>query len=261
MPGVPVSVTVITLNEATNIEACLASVAWADEVLVIDCGSQDGTADLARAKGARVINRDWPGYSAQKNFAAGEARHDWILSVDADERVTPALADEVRAVVARDPREAGFRIPRVTWHLSRWIRTTDWYPDFQLRLYHRHRASWALRAVHESVKADGDVGELSNDLQHFAYRDVGHHHATMERYTTLAAREMYDQGRRAGIMDVTLHPLGAFIRNYLLRRGFTDGTAGFIISAMNAYYVFLKFAKLWALDHPTARPDSAGPKR
>ena len=253
MPAVPVSVTVITLNEATNIEACLASVAWADEVLVIDCGSQDGTPDLARAKGARVLVRDWPGYAAQKNFAAGEARHDWILSVDADERVTPALAEEVRDVLAREPRESGFRIPRVTWHLGRWIRTTDWYPDFHLRLYHRQRASWALRAVHESVTAKGDVGELSNDLQHFAYRDVGHHHATMERYTTLAAKEMYDQGRRAGILDVTLHPWGAFIRNYVLRRGFMDGTAGFIISTMNAYYVFLKFAKLWALDHPATR--------
>ena len=118
--SVPVSVTLITLNEATNIEACLASVAWADEVLVIDCGSQDGTADLARAKGARVLQRDWPGYSAQKNYAAREAKHDWILSVDADERVTPALAQEVREVLAREPRESGFRIPRVTWHLSRW---------------------------------------------------------------------------------------------------------------------------------------------
>jgi glycosyltransferase involved in cell wall biosynthesis len=257
---VPVTVTVITLNEATNIEACLASVAWADEVVVIDCGSQDGTGDLARGKGARVIVRDWPGYSAQKNFAADEAKHDWILSVDADERVTPALAEEIRGVLASSPSGAGFRIPRVTWHLSRWIRTTDWYPDFQLRLYHRRRASWALRAVHESVTAHGDVGELANDLQHFAYRDVGHHHATMERYTTLAAKEMYDKGRRAGVFDLTLHPFAAFIRNFILRRGFLDGTAGLVISSMNAYYVFLKFAKLWALDHPGPRPSSPQPK-
>ncbi len=256
---VPVTVTVITLNEATNIEPCLASVAWADEVLVVDCGSQDGTQGLARAKGARVLQRDWPGYAAQKNYAAGEASHDWILSIDADERVTPALADEVRRVLSGQPAIAGYRIPRVTWHLSRWIRTTDWYPDYQLRLYHRARASWTLRAVHESVKAQGEVGELTNDLQHFAYRDVGHHHATMERYTTLAAKEMYDQGRRAGVLEVTVHPFAAFIRNYILRRGMLDGTAGLIISAMNAYYVFLKFAKLWALEHPGPRPGGPAP--
>jgi len=119
------SVTVITLNEASNIEACLASVAWADEVLVVDSGSTDGTPDLARAKGARVIVRDWPGYSTQKNFASAEARNDWILSVDADERLTPELAAEIQATLTRDPAEAGFRMPRVTWHLGKWIRSTD----------------------------------------------------------------------------------------------------------------------------------------
>lgn len=251
----PVSVTVITLNEAAHIEACLASVAWADEVLVVDCGSTDGTADLARARGARVIVRDWPGYSAQKNFAAAEAANDWILSVDADERVTPELADEIRRTLESNPTAAGYRLPRVTWHLGRWIRTTDWYPDYQLRLYHRARASWAPRPVHESVSANGVVGELSRDLQHYAYRDVSHHHATMDRYTTLAAEEMRASGRRAGVLDLTIHPWAAFVRNYFLRRGCVDGSAGFIISVMNAYYVFLKFAKLWALDRAASRGD------
>jgi glycosyltransferase involved in cell wall biosynthesis len=239
------TVTVITLNEAANIAACLESVRWADEVLVVDSGSLDGTPDLARAAGARVIVREWPGYSAQKDYAAGEAANDWILSIDADERVTPELAAEIRAALAREPGAAGFRIPRVTWHLGRWIRTTDWYPDYQLRLYDRRRARWNRRRVHESVDANGPVGQLASELQHYAYRDVSHHHATMDRYTTLAAEEMFDRGRRAGPFDLVLHPLGAFIRNYLLRGGFRDGTAGFVISAMNAYYVFLKFAKLW----------------
>jgi glycosyltransferase involved in cell wall biosynthesis len=242
-----VSVTIITLNESANIEACLASVAWADEVLVVDSGSTDGTADLARARGARVIVREWPGYAEQKNFAAGEARHDWILSVDADERVTPELAREITDTLARDPREAGFRMPRVTWHLGRWIRTTDWYPDYQLRLYHRARADWPSRRVHESVSARGDVGRLRRELQHYAYRDLRHHFETMDRYTTLAAEDMRAAGRRAGFLDLAVHPPAAFLRNYLLRRGILDGTAGFIISAMNAYYVFLKFAKLWAM--------------
>ena len=239
------TVTVITRNEAANIEACLQSVAWADEVLVVDCGSADATAEMARAHGARVIVRDWPGYSAQKNFAASEASHDWILSVDADERVTPELGAEIRELLTRGPEAAGYRVPRVTWHMGRWIRTTDWYPDYQLRLYDRHRARWKLRRVHESVAADGPVTELGQDLQHYAYRDIAHHHETMDRYTTLAADQMFEEGRRAGLTDLVLHPPAAFLRNYVLKGGIRDGAVGFIISAMNAYYVFLKFAKLW----------------
>lgn len=244
MPGV--TVTVITRDEAAHIDACLRALAWADEILVVDSGSTDGTTDLARARGAHVIVRDWPGYAAQKNFAAAEAAHDWILSIDADERVTPELAAEIQALLKSVPAPAGFRVPRVTWHLGRWIRTTDWYPDYQLRLYDRRRARWKPRRVHESVEADGPTGHLNHDLQHYAYRDISHHHQTMDRYTTLAAEELFEAGRRAGVLDLVVHPWAAFMRNYLLRRGFADGTAGFIISAMNAYYVFLKFAKLRA---------------
>jgi glycosyltransferase involved in cell wall biosynthesis len=257
--AVPVSVTVITLNEATNIEACLTSVAWADEVLVIDCGSQDGTADLARAKGARVLVRDWPGYSAQKNFAAGEAKHEWILSVDADERVTPALAQEVRDVLGREPRESGFRIPRVTWHLSRWIRTTDWYPDYQNRFYDRRRARWTGRYVHEALRADGPSGQLRGEIQHYAYRDIADHLETIDRYTTLAARQMQEDGRRAGLLQLAGHPPLAFLRNYIARGGIRDGVPGFIISSMNAYYVFLKFAKLRELQHDAPRTSHPAP--
>lgn len=242
----PVSVTVITRDEAANIEACLGSVAWADDVLVVDCGSTDRTVEIAKAKGARVIVKDWPGYGAQKNFAATQAAHEWILSVDADERVTPELASEIRARLAGEVAVAGFRVPRMTFHLGRWIRTTDWYPDYQLRLYDRRRARWKERHVHESVIADGPVGQLVSDLQHYAYRDITHHHQTMDRYTTLAAEDMYAAGRRAGWTDLVLHPPAAFLRNYVLRRGFSDGVPGFIVSVMNAHYVFLKFAKLWA---------------
>jgi glycosyltransferase involved in cell wall biosynthesis len=239
---------VITLNEAANIEGCLDSVGWADEVIVVDSGSSDRTVELAKARGVRVISRDWPGYSAQKNFAADQATHDWILSVDADERVTPALARDVERTVAAAPSAAGYRLLRVTFHLGRWIRTTDWYPDYQLRLYHRRRANWPAKLVHESVAANGAVGQLTGELQHYAYRDLSHLYATMDKYTSLAAQEMKAAGRRAGMLDLALHPLAAFLRNYLLKRGFLDGATGFIISAMNSYYVFLKFAKLWALD-------------
>jgi len=242
--------TVITLNEASNIRDCLISLAFADEILVVDSGSTDGTPDLARAAGARVIERDWPGYADQKDFAAAQAAHDWILSIDADERVTPDLAREIGRTLDEPGNRAGFRVPRLTYHLGRWIRTTDWYPDYQLRLYDRRRACWTVtprRLVHESVTARGPVGQLTHDLQHYAYRDIAHHHETMQRYTTLAANQMAADGRRAGLFDLLVHPPAAFLRNYVLKRGFLDGSAGLIISAMNAHYVFLKFAKLWAL--------------
>jgi hypothetical protein len=148
-------------------------------------------------------------------------------------------------------------MPRVTWHLGRWIRTTDWYPDYQLRLYHRARATWPSKRVHESVSATGPVGQLTGELQHFAYRDLSHHFQTMDRYTTLAAEEMLLNGRRAGVFDLTMHPFAAFLRNYLIRRGCLDGTAGLIISSMNAYYVFLKFAKLWASESQRPMPPPA----
>ncbi|MEO8071033.1 MAG: glycosyltransferase family 2 protein [Acidobacteriota bacterium] len=250
------SVTVITLNESANIDACLASVAWADEIVVIDSHSVDDTAARARAAGARVIDRDWPGYAAQKNFAAEAVTNDWILSLDADERVTPALAAEIQAALRSEPHAPGFRIPRVTWHLGRWIRTTDWYPDYQLRLYDRRRARWKTRRVHESVETDGMPATLNNDLEHYAYRDLSHHHATIDSYTTLAARQMFEDGRRAGVADLALLPAAAFLRNYVLKRGFQDGSAGFVISSMNAYYVFLKFAKLWTIAQNRAKPDA-----
>lgn len=241
------SVTLITRDEAADIGAAIESVSWADEIVVVDSGSTDDTVAIARRHTPRVYERDWPGYAAQKNAAAALATHDWILSVDADERVTPALAEEIRALLRQDPTAAAFRIPRVTFHLGRWIRTTDWYPDYQTRLYHRPRARWTGSLVHEGVAVDGPVGTLTGELQHYAYRDLSEHLETIGRYTTLAARQMREQGRRAGWLQLALHPPLAFLRNYVARGGFRDGTVGLVVSAMNAYYVFLKFAKLWEL--------------
>lgn len=243
------SATIITKNEAADLDAALVSVAWADEIVVVDSESTDDTVAIAQRRNARVVVRPWPGYVAQKNYAASIASHDWILSLDADERVTPQLAAEIRAVMAGAPREAAFRIPRVTFHLGRWIRSTDWYPDYQTRLYDRRAAEWTGKYVHEAVTVRGDTGQLGGELQHYAYRDVSDHLETIDRYTTLAARQMFETGRRAGVVDLALHPLFAFLRNYIARGGVRDGAAGFLISRMNAYYVFLKFAKLWELQH------------
>lgn len=241
-----VTATLITLNEAAHIEAALRSLSFADEIVVVDSGSTDETTAIARRFTDKVFTRDWPGYAAQKNFAAAQASHDWIFSLDADERVSEPLADEIRAL-GPGATFAGYRIPRVTFHLGRWLRSTDWYPDYQLRLYDRRRARWAGRLVHESVTADGPVDRLSGEILHYAYRDLAHHLQTMDRYTTLAARQMFEDGRRAGWWDLALHPPAAFLRNYLLRGGFRDGVPGLIVSAMNARYVGLKWAKLWEL--------------
>ena len=252
------SVTIITKNEKDDIAAALDSVAWADERIVVDSGSTDGTADIASRCGARVVSREWPGYVAQKNYAASIASCDWILSLDADERVTPALAREVQRILADAPAHRGFRIPRVTFHLGRWIRSTDWYPDDQLRLYDRRVAEWTGRYVHEGVTVKGSIGRLRGELEHHAYRDIAEHLATIDHYTTLAARQMFEEGRRATVWHLAVVPQLTFLRNYLLKGGFREGRAGLIISAMNKYYVFLKFAKLWELERASLEPRTSG---
>jgi len=244
---VKLTVTVITRDEARHIEAALQSVAWADEVIVVDSGSTDGTVSIARRTAARVEVREWPGYGAQKNYAAEIASNDWILSLDADERVSPELAAEIQETLRGEPAHRGYRVPRVTWYLGRWIRSTDWYPDYQLRLYDRREARWNTRRVHESVQANRPPGVLRHELQHYAYRDISHHLATIDRYTTLAAEQWLAEGRRTGGIGMFFHPRFAFLRNYILRGGFRDGAAGLLVSRMNAYYVFLKLAKLWEL--------------
>lgn len=241
------TVTVITRNEAAHIVAALQSVAWADEIVVVDSQSTDDTVALARAHATRVDVRDWPGYGAQKNHASEIAANDWILSIDADERVTPELAAEIRELLAGEPPARGYRIPRVTHYLGRWIRSTDWYPDYQLRLYDRRSGRWNGRRVHESVDLQGAPGRLHNELQHYAYRDIPHHLATIDRYTTLAAEQAFADGRRTSALAAFVHAKLAFLRNFILRHGFTDGSVGLVVSTLNSYYVFLKLAKLLEL--------------
>jgi glycosyltransferase involved in cell wall biosynthesis len=256
------SVTVITKNEANDIGDALASVRFADEIVVVDSHSSDDTVTIAHRHTDRVIVREWPGYIDQKNYAASVAAHDWILSLDADERVTPELAADIQRVMAGNPGEAAFRIPRVTFHMGHWIRTTDWYPDYQVRLYDRRRAGWTGQYVHEAVRVEGTLGQLPGELQHYAYRDIADHLETIDRYTTYAAKQMFESGRRASMLQIAGHPPLAFLRNYVARGGFRDGTAGFVISAMNSYYVFLKFAKLWELARQSAaspRPPASAP--
>src|SRR5205085_3305085 len=191
-------------------------------------------------------------------YAASIAANDWILSLDADERVTPELAAEIQALLATEPDKRGYRIPRISHYLGRWIRGTDWYPDYQLRLYDRRAGTWNGRRVHESVTLDEEPGRLGSDLQHFPYRDISDHLATIDRYTTLAAEQMRADGRVPSLAGVALHPPFAFLRNYLLRGGFRNGAAGLIVSGLNSYYVFLKLAK--AREPGPVRPPSSVPR-
>jgi glycosyltransferase involved in cell wall biosynthesis len=242
----PLTVTVVAKNEAANIAAALESVRWADEiVVVVDAQSTDETAAIARRFTDRVVTRAWTGYTDQKNHAAELAAHEWILSLDSDERVTPELRVEVRALLSGEPGACGYRMPRASYYLGRWIRTTDWYPDYQLRLYDRRRGRWAGRHVHESVEVGGPIGTMRSDLQHVPYKDISDHVKTINRYSTLSARQMAERGRRAGLLDVVVRPPVAFLRNYVVRGGFRDAGPGLVVSLLNSYYVMLKFAKLW----------------
>jgi glycosyltransferase involved in cell wall biosynthesis len=257
---VKLTVTVITRNEAANIQAALESVAWADEIVVVDSLSADETVAIAKRYATRVEVRAWEGYSAQKNFAASLASNDWILSLDADERVTPALAQEIRELLQREPEARGYRISRVTYYLGRWLHSTDWYPDYQLRLYDRRCGKWNARRVHESFELDGKPGQLQHHIEHFAYRDVSDHVTSIDHYTTLIAEQWREEGRRTNVLALVVHPPVAFLRNYVLRLGFRDGVPGFLVSALNSYYVFMKLVKLWELqrgwgaggEHPLA---------
>ena len=247
----PVSVTIITLDEAEHIGPAIDSAAWADEILVVDSGSSDRTVEIARGKGARVLTRAWTGYVDQKNYAASQAAHDWIFSLDADERIPATLAAEIKSILAGEPPYRGYRVPRVTFHLGRWIRTTDFYPDYQLRLYDRRAGAWQGRHVHESVKVNGAPGRLTHDLEHYSFSDLRDQITRINHYSTLSAMQMYEAGRRTGPVDILVHPPAAFVRNYVLRRGFMDGTAGLTISLLNAWGVGLKFMKLWELQRAT----------
>lgn len=247
------SVVIITKNEANNIAGALESVAWASDVVVVDSGSTDATVEIARRYTDQVSTRTWEGYGAQKNYATGLAVHDWVLSLDADERASPELAAEIDDVMRRRPTMRGYRVPRTTRYLGRWIRSTDWYPDYQLRLYDRRVASWNDRYVHESVTVDGKVGTLRSEIRHYAYDGIWDHLSTINRYTTLAAKQMAVEHRRAGWIDLIAHPPLVFLRNYVWRRGFRDGVPGLIVSLMNSYYLFLKVAKLWEHHYHTTR--------
>ena len=251
------TVTVITHNEAPHLGAALESVSWADEIIVIDSHSTDDTVTTARRYTSNVEIRDWAGYGTQKNYAQHRASHDWILSIDADERVTPELTREIQSLLREGPRAQGYRISRVSYYLGKWIRSTDWYPDYHVRLYDRRTARWSEHRVHESIECRGRVDTLRGELLHYPYRDISEHLTKIDRYTTLVAEQWAAEGRRTSALSALVYPRLAFLRNFVLRRGFRDGHTGLLVSMLNSYYVFLKYAKLYEMSR-AGRAEPAG---
>jgi glycosyltransferase involved in cell wall biosynthesis len=241
----PLSAVLITLNEETRLPAALESVAFCEETLVVDSGSTDATRELAERAGARVIvNAPWPGFVAQRNLAVERARNDWVLCLDADERVSASLREEIEAARASGFQHSGYRAPRVAFYLGRWVRATDWYPDLQLRLFDRRQGRWQGGRVHESVSVQGSVGRLRHEIEHHPYADLAEHLQTINEYTTLWAQQAYEAGRRTSALEMAGASTWAFFRSYVLRGGVRLGRVGLTVSALGAYYTFLKLAKL-----------------
>lgn len=240
------SVVVITLDEEERIRECLDSVAWADEIIVVDAESQDKTAAIAREATEHVIVRPWPGFAAQKNFGLARASGEWILSLDADETVSPALRAEITAVLERGGEATGYAVPRRNVFWGRWVRHGGLYPDWQVRLFRRGKGRFIDRAVHESVIVDGAVARLRGHLEHRSYQDVGDFLARADRYTSLAADEWVAAGRPSRpLVDMGLRPVGRFLSMYVARAGFLDGWRGFLLATLYAYYVLMRSAKIW----------------
>jgi glycosyltransferase involved in cell wall biosynthesis len=247
------SACIITFNEAQRIEECLRSVSFCDEIVVVDSHSQDATRALAAGLGARVIERDWPGYRSQKQFAVDAARHDWVLCLDADERVSDELRAHIMSVRAqRFAGRAGYSVARITDYFGRFLRHGNAYPDRLVRLFDRRCGGWCGLEIHENTKVSGRVGRLRGQLKHYPYRSFGEHLERMQRYADLMAQALYQRGRRCGLMRVLFNPQWRFVRGYLLRLGFLDGWRGLVFALVEASYVRRKYLALYLLSRGLA---------
>jgi glycosyltransferase involved in cell wall biosynthesis len=255
-----ISATIITLNEENNLRrACESLRGVADEIVIVDSGSRDGTVSIARTYTPHCFTNSFESYSKQKNLASEKATYPWILSLDADE----CLSEELRASILElksnpeRPDVAGFRCARRAWYLGGWIRHSGWYPDYKVRLYDRDRARWAGEFVHESLQVDGRVEMISGDLLHFTVNSIADHISRLNRYTTLAAQQDVAQGKRATVWKCFVAPPLAFLKSYLLKGGMLDGWRGLCIASFACWYVFLKYVKLRELRHPGRQSGSS----
>ncbi|MDO8934132.1 MAG: glycosyltransferase family 2 protein [Rhodocyclaceae bacterium] len=245
MPAVrqPLSAVLITLNAASQIEACLLSVAFCDDIVVVDSGSTDGTQAIAERLGARVVHAAWRGFGAQKQYAVEQAAHDWVLCIDADERVSDILRASIETALAA-PAFGAYRFPRCNRFMGRYLRHGEGYPDWSLRLFDRRTARWSADAVHEKVVAAGAVGTLAGDLMHDSAETLDSYLAKQNRYTTLAAEAAIAKGRRATAAHILVSPLLRFCKFYFFRLGFLDGLPGLVHILIGCGNSFAKYAKM-----------------
>jgi glycosyltransferase involved in cell wall biosynthesis len=260
-PRMRLSVVLITKNESRHVEACLASVAFADEWIVVDSGSRDGTQAIARRCGAQVIETaDWPGFGPQKNRALAAASGDWVFSIDADERVTPALARSIRAAMTAAGGPDGYKVSRLSSFCGQWMRHGDWYPDEVLRLFRRGSARFSDDLVHESVLVEGAVGRLDGELLHESQPSLESALDKMNRYSSGRAQQLHGAGRRGGLGKAILHGVWAFLRSYVFKRGFLDGRMGFVVAFSIAEGTYYRYLKIWLLARgpgPASLPSTA----
>ncbi|MFZ2300257.1 MAG: glycosyltransferase family 2 protein [Gallionella sp.] len=243
------SVIIITKDEAANIRPCLESVAWGDEIIVVDSGSSDGTAEICKSLGARVYAHDWPGFGAQKNRALGYATHGWVFSIDADERVTTELRAAIEAVLRDEPDTcAAYRVSRLSSYCGRFMRHSGWYPDHIVRLFRRDAARFSDDLVHEQLLVEGRIGELGGELLHYAFADAEEVLQKVNHYSSAGAAMMQRRGRQATLTGAVLRGLWSFVRTYFLRTGFLDGREGFMLAVSNAEGTYYRYLKLMLLN-------------
>lgn len=247
MDKLPISLVVIALNEEDNIQRCLDSVPFAADKLVVDSFSSDRTIEYAKLSGARVIQEKWRGFGPQKAFATEQAQFDWILSLDADEALSPQLQNEIYEKFKNLNQRIGYQIPRLSFHLGRWIRHGGWYPDLQLRLFHRQHCHWNTAGLHESVQVQAKE-KLSSPIFHWVFEDLADQVNTNNRYSGLGTAELIRKNESFSLIKMLLRPFGKFVECYIFKFGFLDGMAGLIIAIGAAYSLFLRYAKLWEFE-------------
>ena len=243
------TVIIVAKNEAINIGECVRSARFADEVIVLDSGSTDGTAEMARAEGAQVVTTDWPGYGPQNNRGIDQATGDWFFSLDADERISPALAAEIRAAI-ENPGIDGYRVPRISMYCGRFMNHGGWRPDYTWRLARRGKARFTDHFLHAHLEVQGATGTLRESIIHYSYRDMESVLEKLNRYSTANARDMTTAGRKGSLGKAITHGLWAFIRTYFLRLGFLDGRWGFMLAFSNAEGTYYRYVKLWLMQRP-----------
>lgn len=242
------SVTIITKNEQANIERVLRSVPFADEIVVVDSGSEDATCEIVKKYTKKVIFNEWPGHVKQKQFAVDAASNDWILSLDADEEVSAKLAEQLGRFLKTDPSADAFEVNRQSFYLGRWIKHSGWYPDKRIRLFDRRANRWGGYDPHDRVIPSGTVARIDADILHYPYKDIAHHMSTINSYTSIMASQLYEKGRRASFLDIAFRPLYALVKKLLLKTAFLDGFPGIVIAATSALSVLFKYVKLYELE-------------